>query len=117
MNRLQVSLFLRFIPGVGNILAKRLWEFSNKPESIFEQSYLDLQTIEGIGTVHLQYLKSWKKYTDIVYRVEENLEKIIFKPFFWGIPITPKPLLFVRMPLWFYFIKETSILISVRSLV
>ena len=36
INRLQACLFLSFIPGFGNIRARKLWEFSGSPESIFE---------------------------------------------------------------------------------
>ena len=54
MNRLQASLYLRFIPGLGNIRARKLWEFCSSPEAIFERSPMDLLTIEGIGTAHMQ---------------------------------------------------------------
>ncbi|MGB1361730.1 MAG: hypothetical protein ACPH4K_01830 [Flavobacteriaceae bacterium] len=49
MNRLQASPFIRFMPGFGNIRARKLWEFSSSPESIFERSPEDFQPLEGIG--------------------------------------------------------------------
>ncbi len=75
MNRLQACLFFRFIPGLGNIRAKKLWEFSSSPAAIFERSPIDFQTLEGIGIAHIQYLKSRKKYSETIYRAEENLQK------------------------------------------
>ena len=115
MNRLQACLFLRFIPGFANIRAKKLWEFCSSPEAIFERSPGDFQTLEGIGTAHIQLLKSWKNYSDTVYKAEEKLYKTTSKPCFWAMTTTPKHLLFVPMPPWFCFIRETSILVSVSS--
>jgi hypothetical protein len=115
MNSLQACLFLRFIPGFGNIRARKLWEFSGSPESIFERSPEDFQTLEDTGTVHIQLIKGWKKYSDRVYKAEENLLKTTSKPCFWVIPPIPKHLLFVPMHPWFCFTRETSILVSVSS--
>ena len=94
MNRLQACLFLRFIPGLGYIRAKKLWEFSSSPEAIFERSPIDFQTLEGIGIAHIQYLKSWKKYSETVYRAEVNLQKNTIKTLFLGDPDYPKTLAF-----------------------
>lgn len=94
MNRLQACLFLRFMPGFGNIRARKLWEFSGSPESIFERSPEDFQTLEDIGTVHIQLIKGWKKYSDRVYKAEENLHKNNIKTLFLGDPAYPKTLTF-----------------------
>ena len=84
MNRLQACLFLRFIPGLGNIRSRKLWEFSDSPEAIFERSPKDFQTLEGIGSVHLQHLKCWKEHSDRVYKAEEKLHKNNIKTLFLG---------------------------------
>ncbi|MDC3238612.1 DNA-processing protein DprA [Flavobacteriaceae bacterium] len=84
MNRLQACLFLRFIPGLGNIRSRKLWEFSDSPEAIFERSPKDFQTLEGIGSVHLQHLKCWKEHPDRVYKAEEKLHKNNIKTLFLG---------------------------------
>ena len=36
----------------------------SSPEAIFERSPEDFQTLEGIGTAHIQLIKSWKNYSD-----------------------------------------------------
>jgi len=75
MNRLQACLFLRFLPRLGHISARRLWEFSKSPEAIFKQSDHALSSIEGIGSSHIQILKQWKAHREAVYREEENIKK------------------------------------------
>ena len=94
MNRLQACFFLRFIPGFGNIRAKKLWEFCSSPEAIFERSPGDFQTLEGIGTAHIQLLKSLKNYSDTVYKAEEKLYKNNIKTLFLGDDDYPKTLAF-----------------------
>jgi DNA processing protein len=94
MNRLQACLFLRFIPGLGNIRSRRLWEFSESPEDIFERSIEDFQSLEGIGTVHLEHLKGWKKHSDHVQKAEENLHKNNIKTLFLGDSDYPNTLAF-----------------------
>lgn len=94
MNRLQACLYLRFIPGLGNIRAKKLWEFSGNPEAIFDRSPPDFQTLEGIGMAHVGLLKSWRKYSDLVCKAEENLHKNNIKTLFLGDADYPKTLAF-----------------------
>tara|TARA_Y100000389_G_scaffold137254_1_gene134841 strand:- start:471 stop:911 length:441 start_codon:yes stop_codon:yes gene_type:complete len=106
---------LRFIPGFGNIRAKKLWEFCSSLEAIFERSPVDFQTLEGIGTAHIQLLKSWKNYYDTVYKAEEKLDKNNIKTLFLGDDDYHKRLAFVPMHPWFCFTRETSILVSVSS--
>jgi len=49
MNRLQACFFLRMIPGLGNVSAKKLWEFSPSPQAIFDRSPEDFLKLEGTG--------------------------------------------------------------------
>ena len=73
MNRLQACLFLRMIPGLGNVSVKKLWEFSPSPQAIFDRSPEDFLKLEGIGTNLIGHLKNWKNFADTVYQEEENL--------------------------------------------
>ena len=75
MNRLQACLFLRMISGLGNVSAKKLWEFSPSPQAIFDRSPEDFLKLEGIGTNLIGHLKNWKNFADTVYQEEENLQK------------------------------------------
>jgi len=94
MNRLQACLFLRFLPRLGHISARRLWEFSKSPEAIFKQSDHALSSIEGIGSSHIQILKQWKAHREAVYREEENIKKHGIQFLFLGDPAYPKTLAF-----------------------
>lgn len=93
MNRLRACLYLRFLPGLGNVNAKKLWEFSHRPEDIFKKSSQDLLK-EGLGTAHVRLLKSWKNYTKAVDKEEESLQKNQIKTLFLGDPDYPKTLAF-----------------------
>ncbi|CAI8231843.1 MAG: DNA processing protein DprA [Flavobacteriaceae bacterium] len=94
MNRLQACLFLRMIPGLGNVSSKKLWEFSTSPEAIFDRSPEDFLSLEGIGKVLIDHLKGWRKYADAVYKEEEKINKHQIKPIFLGDPAYPKTLSF-----------------------
>ena len=94
MNRLQACLFLRMIPGLGNVSSKKLWEFSTSPEAIFDRSPEDFLSLEGIGKVLIDHLKGWRKYADAVYKEEEKINKHQIKPIFLGDPDYPKTLSF-----------------------
>ena len=60
----------------------RIWELPRqKIMGVLQQSWGhfwaisgDFQTLEGIGTAHIQLLKSWKNYYDTVYKAEEKLD-------------------------------------------
>ena len=107
MNRLQACLFLRFLPRLGHISARRLWEFSKSPEAIFKQSDHALSSIEGIGSSHILILKQWKAHREAVYREEENIQKHGIQFLFLEIQHIPKPWLFVPTLLWCFFIRES----------
>jgi DNA processing protein len=94
MNRLQACLFLRMIPGLGNVSAKKLWEFSPSPQAIFDRSPEDFLKLEGIGTNLIGHLKNWKNFADTVYQEEENLQKNQIKTLFLGDHDYPKTLAF-----------------------
>ncbi len=94
MNRLQACLFLRMIPGLGHISAKKLWEYSSSPQAIFDRSPEDFLNIEGIGIALIRQLKNWKKYAETVYKEEENLAKNQIKTLFLGDADYPKTLAF-----------------------
>ena len=108
MNRLQACLFLRMIPGLGNVSAKKLWEFSPSPQAIFDLSTEDFHKLEGIGTNLIGHLKNWKNFANTVYQEEENLQKNQIKTLFLGDHDYPKTLAFLLMPPWFCFTREIS---------
>lgn len=108
MNRLQACLFLRMIPGLGNVSAKKLWEFSPSPQAIFDRSPEDFLKLEGIGTNLLVILKTGKISLILFTKRKKTFKKIKSKPYFSVITIIPKPWLFVPMPPWFCFTREIS---------
>ena len=44
MPRLKACLYLRFLPGIGNITARKLWEAAGCVEAIFEEPQQLFQT-------------------------------------------------------------------------
>jgi len=68
MNRLQACLFLRFLPRLGHISARRLWEFSKSPEAIFDR----LKTVpkESLDNIALHTQNSVSKTATLLLKLE-----------------------------------------------
>ena len=115
INRLQACLFLSFIPGFGNIRARKLWEFSGSPGVHFRVISRGFPNPGGHKHCPYSIDQGLEKYSDRVYQAEENLHKNNIKTLFFGDYAYPKTLTFCSGAPWFWFTWETSILVSVSS--
>lgn len=94
MTRLQACLYLRFLPGIGNITARKLWEAAGSVEAIFEEPQQLFSDKKDFRPALLERLKPWKKYTNAVAREEEKIHEQQIQTLYLGDPDYPKTLSF-----------------------
>lgn len=94
MTRLEACLFLRLIPGIGNIRAHKLVDFCQAAEQVFMGDLDRLLNIDGIGTVQVAALKKWKSFYPRVQEEVAFIEKHHIQCNFYGTPDYPRTLAF-----------------------
>jgi DNA processing protein len=70
MDNIQPWFFLRSVPGIGNLLAKRLLDVFKTPQNIFEASAEKLLQIEGVTKRHAAALKNHKMPRKVIAELD-----------------------------------------------
>ena len=60
MDSIRPWFFLKSVPGVGNLLAKRLLDLFETPQNVFQASAEKLLRVEGVTKRHVAALKNHK---------------------------------------------------------
>ena len=60
MDRIRSWFYLKSVPGIGNLIGKRLIDHFKSPQGIFQAPEKELMRIEGVNTRHVTALKSHK---------------------------------------------------------
>ncbi len=75
MDNIRPWFFLKSVPGIGNLLAKRLIDQFKSPHHIFQASDAELLQVDGITSRHINAIKSHK----MPAKVKAELELVVRK--------------------------------------
>jgi DNA processing protein len=70
MDRIRSWFYLKTVPGIGNLIAKRLVDHFKSPLRVVEASEAELLGVEGLTTRHVKAIKSHKMPDDVEAELE-----------------------------------------------
>ncbi|MBU4035733.1 MAG: DNA-protecting protein DprA, partial [Proteobacteria bacterium] len=75
MDNILPWISLKNVPGIGNHLFKKLIKHFKSPEAVFQASYEDLSSIDGISDRLAGVIKKYKAPEDLKNEIEDVLNK------------------------------------------
>lgn len=94
MTRLEACLLLQSIPGMGTYRCVKMLNHFGSAKAVFEASYSDWLSVEGLGSQVCDALKDWKSYRSKIQNQVTELNKLNLDYLFLGSKNYPKALSF-----------------------